>query len=174
MIAAKLSSPPCAKDGVISAWALTEPRLGSRLLQKDRNKTSQEKELRLKTRQQREKLQQLTKDCIIIFVLALEQMNQSIIWETKSTRLGMQTNNKEDKHFLIRSPRSMLHTTWLPRGVLNLWGFLVADTLAEALSLRTLMLVERGARGTRCGTYSTYWSSSTKEPQEELCWPETY
>jgi hypothetical protein len=31
-------------------------------LQKDRNKTSQEKELRLKTRQQREKLQQLTNE----------------------------------------------------------------------------------------------------------------
>jgi hypothetical protein len=39
----------------------------------------------------------------------------------------------------------------------------VADELAEASSARALLLMERGARGTRRGTYSTYWTGSLQE-----------
>jgi hypothetical protein len=40
---------------------------------------------------------------------------------------------------------------------------LVADELAEASSMHALLLVERGARGTKRGTYLTYRTSSLQE-----------
>jgi hypothetical protein len=39
----------------------------------------------------------------------------------------------------------------------------VIDALAEASSARALLLMERGARGTGRGTYSTYWTGSLQE-----------
>jgi hypothetical protein len=45
---------------------------------------------------------------------------------------------------------------------------LVVDALAEASSTRALLLVERGARGTRRGTYSTYWTSSLQEAPRRI------
>jgi hypothetical protein len=42
----------------------------------------------------------------------------------------------------------------------------VTDTLAKASFARALLWMERGARGTRRATYSTYWTSSLQEAPE--------
>jgi hypothetical protein len=39
----------------------------------------------------------------------------------------------------------------------------VTDALAEVSSARSLLLMERGARGTRRDTYSTYWTDLLQE-----------
>jgi hypothetical protein len=102
--------------------------------------------------------------CIIILILlVLEQLNHSTIWEKRKYSVK-DTNKQQRRQKILKfSPRSMLPTTWVPRWVLDWWGFLVVDAPVEASSAHALLLMLRGARGTRRGTYSTYGSSSAKE-----------
>jgi hypothetical protein len=86
MVAAKISSPPCTRDGMIGALAPEELRLDTRLLQRTRTRKNQKKCSRIIAR--KPKYNDNSPMCvegriIILILLTLEQLNHSTIRERR-------------------------------------------------------------------------------------------
>jgi hypothetical protein len=82
MVAAKISSPLCPRDGVINTRAPEELRPNTCLLQRTTTRTSQKKYPRIIARKQNCNNNSLTRvegRIIILILLALEQLNHSTI-----------------------------------------------------------------------------------------------
>jgi hypothetical protein len=102
MVVAKISSPPCPKDGVIDAWALEELRLDSCLLKRTMTRTSRKKCPKIIARKQKNTTthRRVSRAASSSSSSSPLSNSTSVPSEKReSTWLRTRTNNKEDKKY---------------------------------------------------------------------------